>query len=384
MKRFRFRLETVLRLRRIREEKALAAFARYRGAAEAIEVEVAGLQREREAEIEGLRRGLAGGARAEGIIDANAYLYATARKIDRRLQALAAVRLQEARARTVWQEAQSARRALEELREQRLAAWRLEASREEQREVDEASSLRAARLALQRGGVLSALGVVLVIVLLAAGGGLGFLVGTGRLTRGKVLSAAAVLKGEPLPAPAKKEGKPPAEEMPGAALPEGTESPIERARKLTQVSQALAESVRENERHAERKREEILARRRMLELLRDDLAREIEDLKKQELVVRKERESLAHQGPQPAVKPKGVEAEGTARYAQMMKKMKPREIKELLTVKSDEEVADSLVLLDVRLSAKVMQEFLSDPRTAGRAPRISELVQSAGKAKEGQ
>lgn len=141
MKGYRFRLEPVLRVRRLQEERARAALSMARRA-------------EQDALAEsGRRRGLMAAARSAGLPDGSRLEWSTARDSqDRLATAVMVSQVAEAHAADLalgnlanWEEAAIALRTLERLDEHSRAAWDEEQRRLEQRDLDELTSARAAR-----------------------------------------------------------------------------------------------------------------------------------------------------------------------------------------------------------------------------------------------
>lgn len=138
---YRFRLETVLRVRRIQEERARAELLSARLG-------------ERAATDERDRRGaLIDVARAAGLPDGSRLAWGTARdEHDRLAGALDAARAAEVAAADLttrsldhWEATAADLRGLERLDERHRALWRAERDREEQRRLDETASARAVR-----------------------------------------------------------------------------------------------------------------------------------------------------------------------------------------------------------------------------------------------
>lgn len=379
MKRFRFPLDGVLRLRRMQEQRAAVVLARYAQAAREIEDEIRGLGAERASEIESLRTTLRSSGGVEPLVQANAYLYALSRKMERRSQSLALTRIQEERARAAYLETATRRRAVDRLKELAMSAYRRELSREEQKAVDEVAAVRAARTlsetASERGGFLSVLGIVLGAATLVALGAAGWLYGTGKIDRDRLEAAAAALRGAPSKAAAP-------EKAAQAAIPEEVppgETPLERAKRLAAGSESLADAVREHERSREVLREEALARQHHVALLSEEIKAEFDALKKEEAEVKRARESLA--ADQAAAQRKETEPvpeRSSEKFIQMVKRMRPAEIKGVLASRTDEEAAAVLAQLDPKLSAKVLSAMLADPESAGRVSKITERVQKRG------
>lgn len=372
MKRFRFSLETVLRLRRIQERRALSALARHAQAVHRIQEEVSALQEERAREIASLRDVMRGGRDVQALVDANAYLFAVSRKIDKRAQSLALVRMQESRARALYVDAAARRGAFERLREEARRDYLRAADREEQKHIDEIASTRAAR---QRGGVLSALGVVFAVLFLAALAGGGYLVATGRVTRENLERAVAALRGTGASVPEVPAAASVAPPPPAVSPHPAEETPFERARRLARGSEALEAAVRAQEEQRARAREEMRARRHHLALLAEELRAELAAMEREEAELAKARAALAaartdaEQAPPPP-----AASTASPKFLQMVKRMKPDAIKEVLLLGDDAEAARVLSALDARLSAKVMAAIMDDPEGAGRLPRIAELL----------
>ncbi len=373
MKRFKFSLETVLKLRRIQEQRAATTLARHARAVGQIEEEIRHMGEERLDEIESLRTSLAAGGAVEDLVRANAYLFAISRKMERRTQSLALARIQAGRARSVYIDTVSRRKAVDRLRDMHWTAYRVESSRQEQKDVDEVASRRAARASL-RGGILSILGVILVVLMILALAAGGYLVKTKRITRQQLDGVVAVLRGVPQASP--QTPRPSSQPMvdPG-------ETPFDRAKRLAAGSEALAQAVLEHEKTQEVHREETLARQHHIAMLMEELKTDFDGLKKQEAEVKKTRDVLeaekasARRTAAPPAVPTGSE-----KFVQMIKKMRPAEIKGVLLSQSDEEAARILSLLDAKLSAKVVSAMMADPQTAERVGKITGLVQKGGRA----
>lgn len=138
---YRFRLEPVLRVRRLQEERARASLAMARRA-------------EQDAVSEsGRRRGLMAAARDAGLPDGSRLAWSAARDSQDRLAAAVMVsQMAEAHAADLaignlahWEEAAVALRTLERLDEGSREVWAEEQRRLEQRDLDELTSARAAR-----------------------------------------------------------------------------------------------------------------------------------------------------------------------------------------------------------------------------------------------
>lgn len=379
MKKFDFPLDAVLKLRRMQERRAAVVLARYAQAARLIEEEVRLLGEERSGQIDALRGTLRAGGGIDPLVQANSYLYAVSRKMERRTQSLALTRIQEERARSAYLETATRRRAVERMKELAMAAYRRELSREEQKAVDEVASIRAARATSERGGLFSILGIVLSAVFLVAVGAAGWLVATGKVDRTRLSDAVAVLKGKPAAAPVPADPVKPAPVV--ARKPDAAETPLDRAKRLAAGSQALADAVRDHEKGRESLREEALARQHHIALLTEELKTDFENLKKEEMELRKAHETQAAE--QAASQRKGgepVSVGGSEKFIQMVKKMRPAEIKGILASRTDAEAARVLSQLDPKLSAKVLGTMLNDPECSGRVTKISEHLQTGGPA----
>lgn len=147
MKGYRFRLEPVLRVRRLQEERARASLAMARRA-------------EQEAVAEtGRRRGLLAAARDAGLPDGSRLAWGSARDSQDRLAAAVMVsQMAEAHAADLalgslaqWEDAAVALRTLERLDERSREVWNEEQRQAEQRDLDELTSARAARDGARRG-----------------------------------------------------------------------------------------------------------------------------------------------------------------------------------------------------------------------------------------
>ncbi|CAN5435391.1 hypothetical protein BH10ACT3_BH10ACT3_15470 [soil metagenome] len=141
MKGYRFRLEPVLRVRRIQEERARAQLAMSRRA-------------EADAAAEtGRRRGLFAAARNAGLPDGSQRQWSAERdRQDRLAAAVISAQTAEAHAADLafgnlskWEEAAVALRTLERLDERSREVWNEEQRQVEQRDLDELTSARAAR-----------------------------------------------------------------------------------------------------------------------------------------------------------------------------------------------------------------------------------------------
>jgi flagellar protein FliJ len=146
VKGYRFRLEPVLRVRRLQEERARAALAMARRAEQDAQAET------------GRRRGLMAAARDAGLPDGSRLQWAAARdRQDRLAQAILVSQMAEAHAADLaagnmahWEEAALALRTLERLDERSREVWNEEQRRNEQRDLDELTSARAARTVKER------------------------------------------------------------------------------------------------------------------------------------------------------------------------------------------------------------------------------------------
>ncbi|MDX2114377.1 MAG: flagellar FliJ family protein [Planctomycetota bacterium] len=150
MPRFVFKLEAVLEQRRHAERQKQRAVAALEAARQELEAAIARGQREIRACKEDLRALL--GASAAGPVElapvrlqAVASLHAQART-QRLALKLAGVYKQLDAARAELLSAATARKAVELLRERRLAEWKRDLARRENAELDEIATIRAARL----------------------------------------------------------------------------------------------------------------------------------------------------------------------------------------------------------------------------------------------
>lgn len=153
-RRFVFSLEPVLEQRRRVEEEKLRAVAAVERERVGLEDRLRGLQRELSSARADLRDRLAGPIGAGGGIgavrmQANASLRTTL-EMQQCALSLAGVLRRLERARADLLAATTARKGVERLRERRHAAWRAEESRREVRELDELSTMHAARAAQTR------------------------------------------------------------------------------------------------------------------------------------------------------------------------------------------------------------------------------------------
>lgn len=150
-RRFVFSLEPVLEQRRRAEEVRLREVAAVERERVELEDRLRALQRELGAARTDLRDRLAapGGGIGEVRLQANASLRLTL-EMQRCALALSGVLRRLDRARADLLAATTARKGVERLRERRLAQWRAEESRREVRELDELTTMGAARDAAAR------------------------------------------------------------------------------------------------------------------------------------------------------------------------------------------------------------------------------------------
>ncbi len=145
MKAFRFRLESVLGLRRFEDERARLELARAeRALAEAGEQHAAWRERVRES-ADALGRRLAAGLPAGLLRSSAAALETLDSRVAEAADRIGAARAQLAERRRAARLAHARKRALERLRELASAEHRRELERHAQRELDEIGSLRAGR-----------------------------------------------------------------------------------------------------------------------------------------------------------------------------------------------------------------------------------------------
>lgn len=138
MRRFRFRLEGLLRLRGQFERAARRELAAATGRVAAVEQRIAVAE-------DGLRQCEEQGAGATPASRLARSLEQGLRRHRFRLQhALRAAEAQLDNARTGWSAARRDHRVLEQLRERRVADWRTSVARDEQSELEELARLRAA------------------------------------------------------------------------------------------------------------------------------------------------------------------------------------------------------------------------------------------------
>lgn len=146
MKRYRFRLEQVLRVRRIEEERALAALLDAERRTVAADTTVAAeLARYRAVATPG-----DGAAPTVGFLAERSRAGATAATLLAAGHAAAAARTEAASSRQGWQTAAQRVSALERLDERRRADHALESARDEERSTDDLVTGRAARLGATR------------------------------------------------------------------------------------------------------------------------------------------------------------------------------------------------------------------------------------------
>lgn len=156
-RRFVFPLQTVLELRAIREQQQRRRFAQALAALAGIEQRIAALSQQRRAE----QRSLAEDQRT-GRGDAASWLARRGwiAQLDRQIAAWQARRQQAAgiveQQRRLWQQKRNELRALQRLRERRLAAWRKSQQKRTQREHDElAQQLHTRRRRSQTAGPMA-------------------------------------------------------------------------------------------------------------------------------------------------------------------------------------------------------------------------------------
>ncbi|MEK7468284.1 MAG: flagellar export protein FliJ [Planctomycetota bacterium] len=141
MKRFEFRLESLLNLRRAAEEGAKRAFGIARQAADVQAGEVARFEEAESRAVTELRS--AQGARELRVTDLLAHqrhIAALERRAGIERQRLAELRAASEKARALLSASMKERKALDRLRERRASEWTVEMLKDEQRSIDEASA----------------------------------------------------------------------------------------------------------------------------------------------------------------------------------------------------------------------------------------------------
>jgi flagellar FliJ protein len=146
MKRFEFRLETLLNLRRATEEAAKRAFGVARMAAGKQAAEVKRFESSERLAVDELRASQASGeVRVADLLAHQRHLAALARRVAAEKARLAELQGEVEKKRAALIASAKDRKALDRLRERRVSEWTVEMLKDEQRALDEASS--AARMA---------------------------------------------------------------------------------------------------------------------------------------------------------------------------------------------------------------------------------------------
>ncbi|MCE9581653.1 MAG: flagellar export protein FliJ [Planctomycetes bacterium] len=146
MKRFEFRLESLVNLRRATEEAAKRAFGVARTAEERQATEVKRFEDAERRAVAELRGAQATGeVRVAELLAHQRHLGALARRVAAEKVRLGELKGEVTKTRAALVAAARDRKALDRLRERRLAEWTVEMLKDEQRALDEASS--AARMA---------------------------------------------------------------------------------------------------------------------------------------------------------------------------------------------------------------------------------------------
>lgn len=143
MKRFEFRLESLLGLRRHAEESAKRAFGAARSAADRQAEDVKRFEAA-EAEAKTGLRGASGATelRIADVLAHQRFVAAQARRAASERKRLADLDAAAAKAREAFVAASRDRKALDRLRERRESEWSAEALKDEQKALDEAASRR--------------------------------------------------------------------------------------------------------------------------------------------------------------------------------------------------------------------------------------------------
>jgi len=145
MKRFKFRLQKLLEVRRLKEDALRQELAR---AQEAVRREKAVLERltaARGATIDALRANVGGALDVQWIAAYHGYLGFLARRIEEQRAVVDRAAREEVRKREALIAARRARKVVEKLRERAYARYREEVSRAEQAFLDEVGTMRYAR-----------------------------------------------------------------------------------------------------------------------------------------------------------------------------------------------------------------------------------------------
>lgn len=137
MRPFQFRLETLLRYRRIQEEQAQVRLAEATAAFVAARDRLTGLENGLAGHLEGYRRSLAEPVTVATLKVFRDYSDKLKEDIDAQVSRVAAADDSRRESIAALEEAVKARKLVERLREKRLAQYQAEALREEQRLLDE-------------------------------------------------------------------------------------------------------------------------------------------------------------------------------------------------------------------------------------------------------
>jgi flagellar FliJ protein len=151
MKKFKFNLETLLKVRRSREDIAKRNFAAAASAEAAQKARIASLDAETARTREFLRSISSGTIKVEKILTAQRFLSGQAMRRMSAVERLADLHAVTESKRGALIEARRGRRAVEILKEKHYKRYLLEADREEQKTLDEMVSSREAVKAMERG-----------------------------------------------------------------------------------------------------------------------------------------------------------------------------------------------------------------------------------------
>lgn len=361
MKRFEFRLQTVLRLRERREEASRLRWAQAMRAFEEKHRQVQEVEGWIERSFRDARDLLRGGADAVWVLHAQAYRQSLDRvRLERLRQREERSRLAE-RERAAWLRASRDVRVLTSLRDRQQIAHRRAQARRLQAELDDLATARFGRSAGRIGTILLALPGMAILAAVTVGA---FLWSRGDLDADRVRDSIAVLRGRQRVA---AEGPPP--------IPDGTPAAEVRVLQEMRASREAREAM-EADRDARHAARAALLATREAELARDLAAvqariGEIEALQRRYDAGRGEDRRRAE-----AIAEERERMFETT--VQILSTMKPDVIQDLLAREPDDVAARYLQAMDDRLAGRVLAAFQADPDPVqrGRAQRLLERIRT--------
>jgi flagellar FliJ protein len=351
MRRFQFRLESVLRYREMKEERIQTRWARAVQAVHRTRGQIDQLEEERRGVQEEIRKLLTAGGSLRGVMDLRSYWLILDRQRLLAQKELERLEGLEERVRAESVRASRERQVLESLKERRRQEHRQQTDKEERSFLDEVSTSLVCRRMHESGSVLTYLNLFSSVTLVTLGVlALGLWAG-GYVDTAKLEKIASVLREEAPAAPGSKEEAQPSEAdqvAREAALfqeMEGVRARLEKERQQVHQQIALEQS------HLEEMRRSLEGDRQKLEQQRQNLERAEERPR-----------ALADQ-----------DRGGDRRKAlkERMTAMKPQDLRRLIEDYEDQEIADLLMELEPRVCAKVLRDLLDDPE-----PRFQEKARS--------